>query len=141
MTQRQPKIVMMKRFLYTLAWLIAIGLWCASFYFLLSKHPYAGNVSIPEHGAHTFLFFGLAFMTSCAQRRPNIAMTLAILYFFGGITEVSQHFNPPRTCDPMDFMEDVVGSTLGVFTALGWMALLRWFLHFLQAQPVTDVPY
>jgi VanZ family protein len=119
----------MKRFFYTLAWLIVMILWCASFYLLLSTRPYIGGVQIPEHGVHTVMFFGLAFMTTCAQRQPNIVLTLAIFYLFGGITEIAQHFLPPRTCDLVDFMEDVVGATLGVATALGWMALLRWFLR------------
>lgn len=119
----------MKRFLYTLAWLIAIALWLASFYLLLSKHPYVGGISGPEHGAHTAMFFGLAFMTTCAQRRPNIVLMLAALFFFGGMTEIAQHFNPPRTCDLVDYIEDVAGSAVGVAVAVAWMALFRRFLH------------
>ena len=123
----------MKRFLRTLAWLIAIALWCASFYLLLSTRPYIGGVKLADHGVHTALFFGLAFMTTCAQQRPNIVVTLAALYFFGGMTEIAQHFNPPRTCDPLDFLEDVVGSTIGLIVALAWMALLRYLLGFVQS--------
>lgn len=118
----------MKRFLRTLVFLITIALWCSSFYLLLSKQPYVGDIR-PEHGAHTALFFGLAFMTTCAQQRPKVVLTLAILYFFGGMSEVAQHFLPPRTCDPVDFLEDVVGSTLGLIMALVWMA---WFRRLLR---------
>lgn len=118
----------MKRFLRTLAFLISIALWCMSFYLLLSKHPYVGDISTPEHGLHAVMFFGLAFMTTCAQHRPKIVLTLAALYIFGGMSEVAQHFLPPRTCDPIDFLEDVVGSTLGLVAALGCMVLLRRFL-------------
>ena len=122
----------MKRFLRILAWFIAVALWCTSFYLLLSTRPYVGGVPIPLHGAHTVMFFGLAFMTTCAQQRPNIVLTLAALYFFGGMTEIAQHFNPPRTCDLLDYMEDVAGSTLGLVAALAWMALLRWMIRFPQ---------
>ena len=115
----------MRRFLRRLAWLISIVLWCVSFYLLLSKHPCVGDVRTPEHGAHTLMFFGLAFMTTCAQQKPKIVLTLAALYLFGGFTEIAQHFNPPRTCDPLDFMEDVIGATAGVVAALVWMAFLR----------------
>ena len=119
----------MKRFLYTLAFVITLALWCISFYLLLSRSPYVGDVPVPEHGGHAVLFFGLAFMTTCAQQRPNIVLTLAVMYLFGGISEVAQHFLPPRTCDILDFLEDVVGSTGGLVAALVWMALLRWFLR------------
>jgi len=122
----------MKRFLRTLTFLIAIALWCISFYLLLSRHPYVGDVRVPEHGAHTIMFFGLAFMTTCAQHRPKVVLTLAALYLFGGMSEIAQHFLPPRTCDPLDFLEDVVGSTLGLVAALAWMALLRRFLRSLS---------
>ena len=120
---------MRKRFLRTLAFLIAIALWCISFYLLLSKQPYVPGVRVSDHGAHTVLFFGLAFMTTCAQQRPKVVLTLAILYLFGGMSEIAQHFLPPRTCDPFDFLEDVVGSTLGLVAALAWMALLRRILR------------
>ncbi|MCL2622387.1 MAG: VanZ family protein [Planctomycetaceae bacterium] len=122
----------MKRILRTLAWLTAIALWCISFYLLLSTSPYVGTVHVPTHGAHTVLFFGLAFMTTCAQQRPNIVLTLAVLYVFGGLTEIVQHFHPPRTCDLLDFIEDVVGSTIGVVAALVWMAWLRHLLRFMN---------
>jgi len=115
----------MKNICYKLASLIAVVLWLASFYLLLSSHPYVGNVLVPEHGVHTVLFFGLAFMTTCAQRRPRIVLTLAALFIFGGITEIVQHFVPPRTCDLIDFLEDVVGSLAGFTAALVCMALLR----------------
>ena len=118
----------MKNHLYTLAMLMSIVIWCASVYLLLAKAPNIG-VQLPLHGVHTVMFFGLAFMTTCSQRRPKIILTLAILYTFGAATEVAQHFNPPRTCDLIDFVEDVVGSTLGLLTAVIWMSLLRKFLR------------
>ena len=124
----------MKSFFRTLLWLIAIAFWCASFYLLLSKCPYTGPISVPSHGAHTVLFFGLAFMTTCAQQRPNIVLTLAALYFFGGMTEVAQHFTPPRTCDLLDFMEDVIGSTAGVFAVFACMPLFRKILRLWQGR-------
>ncbi len=120
----------MKNYLYTLAFVIAIVLWCTSFYLLISRHPYAAGIHIPSHGAHTVMFFGLAFMTICSQRRPKIVLTLAALYCFGGMTEIAQHFSPPRTCDLLDFIEDVTGSTVGLFAAMAWMALLRFFLRY-----------
>ena len=123
----------MKRFLRTLAWLIAMVLWCISFYLLLSARPYVCNVHVPSHGAHTVLFFGLAFMTTCAQQHPNIVLTLAVLYFFGGMTEIGQHFCPPRTCDLLDFTEDVVGSTIGLFAAIAWIAFLRYIVRSMQS--------
>ena len=119
----------MKRFLRTLAFLIAMALWCVSFHLLLSRQPYVGDFRVPEYGAHTIMFFGLAFMTTCAQQRPKIVLTLALLYLFGGMSEIAQHFLPPRTCDPLDFLEDVVGSTCGLVAALAWMALLRRILR------------
>lgn len=118
----------MKNHLYTLAMLMSIVIWCVSVYLLLAKAPNVG-VEIPLHGAHTVMFFGLAFMTTCSQRRPRIILTLAILYTFGAATEVAQHFNPPRTCDLFDFFEDVIGSTLGLAVAIVWMTLLRKFLR------------
>jgi len=120
---------MMKRFLRTLALLIAMALWCISFYLLLSKKPFVDDIRLPEHGTHTVLFFGLAFMTTCAQQRPKVVLTLAILYLFGGTSEIAQHFLPPRTCDPLDFLEDVAGSTLGLVAALVWVAWLRRILR------------
>ena len=119
----------MRRFLRRLAFVIAIAFWCSSFYLLLSRQPYVGGVKIPDYGVHTVLFFGLAFMTTCAQLRPKIVLTLAVLYLFGGMSEIAQHFLPPRTCDLLDFLEDVVGSTLGLVAALVWMALLRRILR------------
>lgn len=120
----------MKRYLQTLVWIIVIVLWCASFYLLLSTRPYTGGIPVPNYGAHTVLFFGLAFMTTCAQIRPNIVLTLAALYFFGGMSEIAQHFIPPRTCDPLDFAEDVIGATLGLVVAL---ASLAWLRHYLRS--------
>jgi hypothetical protein len=122
----------MKRFLRTLVFGVAIALWCMSFYLLLSSHPYVGDIPAPKYGLHALMFFGLAFMTTCAQQRPKIVLTLAALYIFGGMTEVAQHFLPPRTCDPLDFLEDVVGATLGLVVALAWMALLRRFLRVMR---------
>ena len=123
----------MKRFLQTLVWLMAFALWCASFYLLLSKRPYVGSIHVPDYGAHTVLFFGLAFMTTCAQIRPNIVLTLAALYCFGGMTEIAQHFNPPRTCDPLDFAEDVIGATMGLAAALASLALLKHHLRSMRS--------
>lgn len=120
----------MKNHLYALAMVISIAIWCASVYLLLSKAPHIGiDIDVPRHGAHTLMFFGLAFMTTCSQRRPKIILTLAILYTFGAATEVAQQFNPPRTCDLLDFFEDVVGSTLGLTVAIVWMSMLRMFLR------------
>jgi len=125
----------MKSFLRTLALLIAIVLWCSSFYLLLSRQPYVGGawLPLPKHGVHAVMFFGLAFMTTCAQQRPKVVLTLAVIYLFGGMSEVAQQFLPPRTCDLLDFLEDVVGSTLGIVVALAWMALLRRFLRTISA--------
>jgi len=114
----------MKRFLRTLTFLIAVAFWCLSFYLLLSRQPYVGDIRRPDY-AHTLMFFGLAFMTTCAQRRPNIVLTLAVLYLFGGLSEIAQHFLPPRTCDPVDFLEDVLGSTGGLVAALVWKSLVQ----------------
>ena len=134
----------MKRILRILVWLIAMALWCASCYFLLSTRPNFSGFQIPEHGVHTVMFFGLAFMTTCAQLRPNTVLTLAALYFFGGMTEVAQHFSPPRTCDLLDFIEDIIGSTVGLFAALACMALLRQIFRFVQTHLIrseTTVPH
>jgi len=119
----------MKNLLYRLAFVISMILWLASFYLLLSSHPYIPSVRNMEHGVHFVMFFGLAFMTTCAQKRPKIVLTLALLFLFGGISEIAQHFIPPRTCDPIDFAEDVVGSIAGLTTAMVWMTLLKLFLR------------
>ena len=119
----------MKNHLYSLAMLISIVTWCVSTYLLLAKAPSVGGIDVPRHGAHTLMFFGLAFMTTCSQRKPKVILTLAILFMFGALTEVAQHFSPPRTCDLLDFIEDAVGSTLGVVAAIVWMNLLRRFLR------------
>ena len=118
----------MKNHLYSLAFLLSIIIWCTSVYLLLAKAPNVG-VRVPPYGAHTVMFFGLAFMTTCSQRRPKILLTLTALFLFGAVTEVAQHFNPPRTCDPIDFMEDVIGATLGLVAAIVWIDLLRRFLR------------
>jgi len=127
----------MKRFLHTLAFVIAIALWCISFYLLLSRHPHVGGIWVPDYGAHTVMFFGLAFMTTCAQQRPKVVLTLSVLYLFGGMSEIAQHFLPPRTCDLLDFLEDVVGASGGLVAAL----VLMWIFHrvslFLQKRNVA----
>ena len=121
----------MKKLLYRFAFLISIVLWCASVYLLMAKKPtnFGNDIDIPNFGAHTAMFFGLAFMTTCSQRQPRVILILGMLFLFGGLTEIAQHFNPPRTCDIWDFFEDVTGSTLGLIAALIWMRTLRMFLR------------
>ena len=120
----------MKKYLYSLAFLISIILWCVSVYLLMSKKPASFvELEIPNFGAHTAMFFGLAFMTTCSQRQPKVLLTLGLFFLFGGLSEIAQHFNPPRTCDIWDFFEDVTGSTLGLIAALVWMRTLRMFLQ------------
>ena len=120
----------MKKHLYRFAFLISIVLWCASVYLLISKKPANFvDIDIPNLGEHTAMFFGLAFMTTCSQRQPKVILTLGILFLFGGLSEIVQHFNPPRTCDIMDFFEDVTGSAIGLIAALIWMYTLRKFLQ------------
>ena len=124
------KICYMRKHLYRLAFLISIVLWCASVYLLMAKKPtHAIEIDIPNFGAHTAMFFGLAFMTTCSQRQPKVLLILGLLFLFGGLSEVAQHFNPPRTCDIWDFIEDVAGSTLGLIAALIWMRTLKMFLQ------------
>ena len=120
----------MKKRLYRLAFLISAVLWCTSVYLLMSKKPVDFiELEIPSFGAHTAMFFGLAFMTTCSQRQPKVLLILGMLFLFGGLTEIAQHFNPPRTCDLRDFFEDVTGSTFGLIAALIWMRTLRVFLQ------------
>ena len=120
----------MKKYLYRLAFLVSIALWCVSVYLLMAKKPTnIVDFDIPNFGAHTVMFLGLAFMTTCSQRQPKVLLTLGMLFLFGGLSEIVQHFNPPRTCDLWDFFEDVAGSTLGLIAALIWMRTLRMFLQ------------
>jgi len=118
----------MKQFLYRFTAGITGCLWILGLYLLLAKRPLNG-IDVPSYGAHTVFFFVLAFMTTCSQPKPKIFWTVMSLYLFGSLTEIAQHFDPPRTCSVLDFFEDVIGSSLGIFLAILWMKLLRRILY------------
>ncbi|MDR1492790.1 MAG: VanZ family protein [Planctomycetaceae bacterium] len=115
----------MKQWIYRFVAGITSCLWILYFYLLLARSPFQGKIRTPEYGVHAVFFFLLAFMTLCSQPKPRVFWTLMALYLFGCLTEMTQHFNPPRTCGLEDLFEDMIGSSLGVFAALLLRKLLR----------------
>jgi len=112
---------------YAFVFLATIALWLVTCYLLFSKRPYTANFEVPSFGAHILLFFVLSYMTTCAQSRPRLFLTWALICLFGAMSEIIQYFDPPRTCDIVDFFEDVIGTSLGIGVAVLTLIMLRHF--------------
>ncbi|MCL2349392.1 MAG: VanZ family protein [Planctomycetaceae bacterium] len=119
---------MHKKNLYAVAFWVTVVFWFVACYLLFAKNPYTG-IEVPAFGAHILLFFVLSYMTTCAQYRPRLFLTWALICLFGMISEIIQYFDPPRTCDVVDFFEDVIGTSLGIGAAVLTLILLRYFLR------------
>ena len=112
---------------YTTVFWATVVFWLVTCYLLFSKRPYTANFEVPAFGAHILLFFVLSTMTTLAQDRPRLFLTWALICLFGAISEIIQYFDPPRTCDVVDFFEDIIGTSLGVGTAVLILIVLRHF--------------
>ena len=67
---------------------------------------------------HLYMFGSLGFFVELSRRKWHPFTWLHILIGYGLVTEILQHFIPPRTCDIADFSQDCAGAYLGILLGL-----------------------
>jgi len=120
-------IEMHKKNFYIIVFWVTVAFWLVTCYLLFSKKPYTVEIEVPSFGVHILLFFVLSYMTTLAQYRPRLFLIWALICLFGAMSEIIQYFTPPRTCDIVDFFEDVIGASLGIGAAVLTLIMLRHF--------------
>jgi VanZ family protein len=63
--------------------------------------------------SHLLGFFGLAILCLLARWPVPRWVIVALLAFYGGMTEVAQSCLPPRTAEMIDWIQDLTGIALG----------------------------
>ncbi|MCL2306328.1 MAG: VanZ family protein [Planctomycetaceae bacterium] len=114
-----PKFLSILRILTVCLWLLCTAL-------LLLPKPWIlfWDHNIPEEFGfgtgveHIYMFGTLGFFVELSRRKWHPFTWLHILIAYGLVTEILQHFIPPRTCDIADFSQDCAGAYLGILVGL-----------------------
>jgi VanZ family protein len=83
---------------------------------------FGGSVDIISSCAHfaEYMVFGVLLYAAVSRRLPPsrrgvvLAVAIAIASLYGVSDEIHQLFVPGRACDPVDWLVDTAGATLGV---------------------------